>query len=112
MKTVTLPWPPKELSPNATLHWAKKAKFKKSYRHDCWALCLEAKLQAPKDGRVHMVITFYPPDKRHRDYDNMVASIKAGLDGMADALGVNDRLFLPQFKFSEEILGKVVIEIQ
>jgi hypothetical protein len=26
---VVLPWPPKELSPNSTLHWSKKAKKKK-----------------------------------------------------------------------------------
>jgi hypothetical protein len=29
----------------------------------------------------------------------MVASIKAGLDGLADALKVNDKRFLPTFKF-------------
>ena len=112
MKTITLPWPPKELSPNATLHWAKKAKYKKSYRTLAWGLTLEQKIEVPKDQTVPMVITFYPPDKRHRDYDNRVASIKAGLDGVADALRVNDRLFRPQFNFSEEILGKVTIEIQ
>jgi crossover junction endodeoxyribonuclease RusA len=35
------------------------------------------------------------PDKRHRDADNCLAAAKAGLDGMADALGVNDRHFQP-----------------
>jgi crossover junction endodeoxyribonuclease RusA len=34
-------------------------------------------------------------DKRHRDADNCLAAAKAGLDGMADALGVNDRHFQP-----------------
>ena len=43
--TVILPWPPKELSPNAALHWAKKSKVKKVYRQTCWALTLEAKLR-------------------------------------------------------------------
>jgi len=110
--TVRLPWPPKELSPNAKLHWAKKAKFTKSYRHTAWALSLEAKLRASKEGLIEMDITFYPPDKRHRDYDNMVASIKAGLDGLADALQVNDRQFRPTFKFSDEIKGQVEITIK
>ena len=109
---IELPYPPKELSPNATLHWAKKMKFKKSYRHTCWALTLAQKLVAPPEGRIDIQITFYPPDRRHRDADNMVASIKAGLDGVADALKVNDKRFLPTFKFSEEPLGKVVIEIK
>lgn len=110
--TVILPWPPKELSPNAKLHWAKKAKFTKGYRHTAWALALEAKVTCNKDEKVEMEITFYPPDKRHRDYDNMVASIKAGLDGLADALQVNDRLFRPTFKFSDEIKGQVAITIK
>jgi len=111
MKTVILPWPPKELSPNATLHWAKKAKFKKSYRHACWALTLEAKLTADPSGKVPITVTFYPPDKRHRDADNMVASIKAGLDGVADALKINDRQFLPTFTFSEEVKGMVKVQL-
>ena len=32
MLTLTLPWPPKELSPNARQHWTKLAKAKKAYR--------------------------------------------------------------------------------
>lgn len=110
---IELPYPPKELSPNATLHWAKKMKFKKSYRQTCWALALSQKLTAPPgDGKIDIHITFYPPDRRHRDADNMVASIKAGLDGVADALKVNDKRFLPTFKFSDEPLGKIVVEIK
>jgi crossover junction endodeoxyribonuclease RusA len=110
MNIVNLPWPPKELSPNATLHWSKKAKFKKKYRETCWALTLEAKLKV-KPGVIPMEITFYPPDRRHRDADNMVASIKAGLDGVADALKVDDREFLPTFKFSKEVKGIIEIKL-
>lgn len=113
MNTVKLPWPPKELSPNSTLHWSKKAKKKKEYRTACWALSLEAKLSAPPgEGKIPVEIIFYPPDKRHRDADNMVASIKAGLDGVADALKVNDKRFLPTFKFVEEVLGMVIIKLK
>jgi crossover junction endodeoxyribonuclease RusA len=113
MNTVKLPWPPKELSPNSTLHWSKKSKKKKEYRTACWALTLEAKLAAPPgEGKIPIEINFYPPDKRHRDADNMVASIKAGLDGVADALKVNDKRFLPTFKFEEQVLGMVVITIK
>lgn len=113
MNTVKLPWPPKELSPNSTLHWAKKSKKKKEYRTACWALTLEAKLVAPPgEGKIPIEITFYPPDKRHRDADNMVAAIKSGLDGVADALKVNDKRFLPSFIFSEEVKGMVKIEVK
>jgi len=111
MKIIYLPWPPKELSPNATLHWAKKAKYKKLYRQTCWALTLESKVKVSTDGRIPMTVTFYPPDKRHRDADNMVASIKAGLDGVADALKVNDKQFWPMFVFSDEVKGMVTIQL-
>jgi len=113
MNTVKLPWPPKELSPNSSLHWSKKSKKKKEYRTACWALTLEAKLQAPEgDGKIEIDITFCPPDKRHRDADNMVAAIKSGLDGVADALKVNDKRFLPNFKFTDTVLGMVILEIK
>jgi crossover junction endodeoxyribonuclease RusA len=111
MKIINLPWPPKELSPNSTLHWAKKAKYKKMYRETCWVLALESKVKVDTLGKIPITITFYPPDKRHRDADNMVASIKAGLDGIADALKVNDRQFLPTFIFSEEVKGLVKIDL-
>jgi hypothetical protein len=39
------------------------------------------------------ILFFYPPDKRHRDLDNMLASVKYGLDGIAEAWGINDRVF-------------------
>jgi crossover junction endodeoxyribonuclease RusA len=48
-------------------------------------------------------IIFHPPDRRHRDLDNMLASIKSGLDGVADAWGVNDR----EFKISLSV-GNVI----
>jgi crossover junction endodeoxyribonuclease RusA len=76
-------------------------------------LTLEAKLKAPEgDGKIEIEVTFYPPDRRPRDADNMVAAIKSGLDGVADALNVNDKRFLPSFKFTDTVMGMVVIEIK
>jgi crossover junction endodeoxyribonuclease RusA len=75
-------------------------------------LALEVGLRAPQGAeKIRLKITFYPPDKRHRDADNMVAAIKSGLDGLADALRVNDRLFLPTFIFSDEPKGYVEVII-
>jgi hypothetical protein len=42
----------------------------------------------------------------------MVAAIKSGLDGIADALGVNDKRFLPKFIFTESVMGMVILEIK
>ena len=45
------------------------------------------------EGDLHLWIDFYPPDRRHRDDDNLTAAFKAGRDGIADALKVNDKRF-------------------
>lgn len=110
--TVTLPWPPKFLNPNQKVHWREKAKAAKSYRAACYALCLEAGLRSiPWDGDVHLWIDFYPPDRRHRDDDNMIASFKAGRDGMADALKVNDKRFRTHPYVKTEVGGMVRVTI-
>ena len=38
-------------------------------------------------------MTFIPPDRRSYDRDNLVARMKAGIDGLADALKINDKRF-------------------
>lgn len=88
--TVTLPWPPSSLSPNARQHWASHARAKKAYRTACaWQAKAQGAARMVAD-RLSVRIEFVPPDRRHRDTDNMVASLKAGLDGLADVLGVDD----------------------
>lgn len=95
MLTIALPWPPKELSPNARKHWRGLAKAKKAYRDACRVetllQCRPGYLRLPE--RMHLTMDFVPPDRRKRDRDNLVAAMKAGLDGVADALGINDERF-------------------
>ena len=43
--------------------------------------------------RLVLEMTFIPPDKRSYDRDNLVARMKAGIDGLADALRINDKRF-------------------
>jgi len=90
---LTLPWPQRVLSPNARCHWAVKARSAKAYRYECFVLAGLAKLRVDWDGPIHLHIGFYPPSNRGRDLDNCIASIKNGLDGLADALKVNDSRF-------------------
>lgn len=91
-----LGWPPSDLSPNKRLHWAKLAKVKSMYREACWAMALEQtriyKTSVPT-GNLHLVLEFVPPDRRSYDRDNLVARMKSGLDGVADALKINDKQF-------------------
>jgi crossover junction endodeoxyribonuclease RusA len=55
---------------------------------------------------------FYPPDRRHRDMDNMFAAMKAGLDGLADALHFNDKGFKVTLDVADDTGAKVVVEIR
>jgi crossover junction endodeoxyribonuclease RusA len=72
----------------------------------------EARASFAGKDKIPVKITFYPPDNRHRDDDNMVGSFKSYRDGIADALGVNDRRFSPHYFFAEpEKPGRVVVEI-
>lgn len=108
---IILPWPPSELSPNRRTHWAQKSKIAKQYRHACHMLTKQTGASIDWDGDIHLWITFYPPDRRHRDDDNIIASFKAGRDGLADALGVNDRRFRSHPWLSDETGGFVKIRI-
>lgn len=106
-----LPWPPKELSPNARLHWAKLAKAKKAYRAECayWAIKQGAvKLDAQK---LHLSLTFFAPTRRAYDLDNALARMKAGLDGLADVLGVDDSRWSLSIARGEATGGSVVVEV-
>jgi crossover junction endodeoxyribonuclease RusA len=107
MFTITYPFPPKELNPNKQLHWAVKAKHKKNYREICKLLTLGNKL--PTDTLINMDIVFYPPDRRHRDDDNLVAAFKSGRDGIADALCINDKMFRIHPVLADTIGNKVVV---
>lgn len=88
---VDIPWPPAILSPNARGHWAKLAKAKRVYRRDCTMLAIAAGARMRKwPDNLALRITFRPPTHRRYDLDNALARIKAGLDGIADAIGVDD----------------------
>lgn len=91
---ITFPWFPKELSPNTTVHYMKKAKYKAMYKEICRLQTIDALLsQKNTKDYNEMTITFVMPDKRWRDTDNLLASVKNGLDGMCLALDINDRCF-------------------
>lgn len=113
MNKINLNWPSKDLSPNARCHWAKKAKVVKKYRSECFYMAKQAKVTLPETEKIHLFVDFYQPDKRNRDQDNMQAAMKSAYDGIADALGVNDRRFIIHPFYKDEIVkgGMVTITI-
>lgn len=91
---ISLPWPSSDLSPNKRQHWAAKSKAVAKYRDMC---CTTTMLQSVRQrmpkGPWQVSMLFFPPDKRRYDMDNLLARMKAGLDGVCDALKINDRDF-------------------
>lgn len=109
MSELILPWPPRELSPNARTHWRRAAPIKAAYRNACYILAKQAQIAIDWEGDIHAWIDFYPPDRRHRDDDNMVGAFKSGRDGVAEALGVNDKRFRIHPYVKTEIGGVVKV---
>lgn len=112
MSEVSLPWPPKELSPNASCKLREKIRAQKMYREMCWALTLQTKPVVSDARPVLLTITFFPPDRRGRDLDNMIGAFKRGQDGFALAVGVDDKHFFPAYRIGEPVLGgKIVVTV-
>lgn len=97
---ITLPLPPRTLSPNGRCHWATKARAVKKYRSDAKVAALaamnEAGVNPPNWNAAKASVTFYKRTAHKGDSDNLTASLKAGFDGIADA-GViaNDAGLMP-----------------
>ena len=97
---LVLPWPARALHPNARTHWARKSPLVRAARQDAHLRALEAGWQflrprLPADGRLFVWVDGYPPSRRNRDRDGLQASMKSALDGIADALCINDSRFFP-----------------
>ena len=104
--TITLPWPDPALSPNARGHHMKRARHVKAARRDGFYAAREAKASvAAGDVPVVLNITFHPPTRARHDVDNLQARLKSHLDGIADAIGVNDHLFRPTSRIGEPVKG-------
>lgn len=122
---ITLPWPPKQLQGNGTRNRMARWRIGKAYRITACVLTKQAlwRKAPPSDATAWSVeIEFRPPAKRsdgrrnvqQHDEDNLVAAMKAGLDGIADAMGVNDRSFRLQKPVIGERVdgGQVVVRIE
>jgi crossover junction endodeoxyribonuclease RusA len=100
---IVLSWPDAKLNPNQSKgrHWGGTTALRKKAKNDAFWLTRGAMLQwileckQPLQGPQALTITFVQPDKRARDRDNLLAALKPSLDGVADALGINDSQFDP-----------------
>ncbi len=97
---IKLPFPDAALFPNRKngKHWTSTASKKVAQKLEGFVLTKQTMQKAgPQEWPEHIPLSlmYVTPDKRHRDMDNCLAASKALLDGMADALGVNDKRFKP-----------------
>lgn len=84
---VVLPLPGRTLSPNARVCWQAKARSVKAYRGFAFSLA-QRYPRAWKAAEAEA--TFWFRDRRRRDRDNLLASLKAAFDGIAAAGVVED----------------------
>lgn len=113
---IELSWPAKALSPNyrSRSHWPRTRALKVARSEGFGAALAAAGCGGlPNDGeRIPFVITAYPPTAHARDDDNLIASLKAARDGIANALLVDDRLFETRLQWGEPVKGgRVVVTI-
>lgn len=111
MSRFLLPWPYRGLWPNDRVHRMVKVRMTKAYRNEALIMAKAAgwhRLPAP----TLIVVTFCPKSKGPMpDDDNRDASFKAARDGIAEALGVNDRTLKFRFQFGERSKnGGVIVE--
>ena len=97
---IRLPFPDPALFPNraAGKHWGSVRAIKDKARDDAFLLAKQALVQSGYEhggGLITLDLTFCQPDNRHRDLDGMLSASKSALDGVARALGVDDRMFDP-----------------
>lgn len=105
---IELPWPPASLSGHNTGHWRSKSSIVAKHREWAKNATLAAMPVIPETGDIRLAITFYPPDRRG-DRINYPNRMKPLLDGIADALKVNDSRFLPSYHFAEPVKNPRII---
>lgn len=112
MTRISFPWPPSALTPHAKGSAWPKIRATKQYRYEAKVLALLAKVPACPTAR--LVFTWHPP-RMAGDPHNMPGRVKALIDGIADAMGCDDRGFRCAFPeaFSEPVNGgAVIVEIE
>lgn len=101
-----LSWPASVLSPNSRAPWQRVRGARREQRHEAKMITLAGIRPArrhalAKAGRLKLHLEFVPPNRRARDADNLLAACKGAIDGIADAIGLDDRYFVVSFELLE-----------
>lgn len=111
--TVETPWTAPPLTANQRFHWRKKAALTKDIRQWARLLFRTTTLQAP----ITVQLDWHVNDKRRRDEDNIVPTLKAICDGLVDAGLVPDdtpadmRKEMPRIVFAPDSPKRLVLTL-
>lgn len=99
---VQFPFPPASLAGHNNGHWRTRERDVATLRAQAFHLTKVAKREhgytVPAEGDICVHIHFVPANDRG-DRVNYPIRVKPLLDGLAEALGVNDKRFLPVYTF-------------
>lgn len=87
---IILPWPNRDLHPNARVHWGKHARAAKKARQDGANATLAAGIRKIDAESLVVRPVIFPPNRHARDDDGIVSSLKSYFDGIADIIGIDD----------------------
>lgn len=115
--SIEIPYlPQRELSPNWRGHWAEKYKAAQQLKQDAYVAAKFSLIPVFKKATI--TFKFIVPDRRRRDPDNFLASMKPAVDGLVAAGIFPDDSsevvsFAPVvFKLSRRGKPKTIIEIR
>ncbi len=115
--SIHLAFPDQSLFPNRSKgkHWATLHKAKTEAKTASFLLTkMQTRNWQPTTENLRLTVTFLMPDRRKRDADNCLAAAKSALDGVAQALKVDDFQFQPVQVFREfgDKPGSMIVEIE
>lgn len=114
---IDLGWPDKVLWPNGGHgHYMKVHRFKKAARIEAgWAtkLAIQGKDFEHDGGEIPIHIVAHPKTANAVDKQNLIASLKAHFDGIADVLEVDDKHFAaPTVEWADPVPhGKLIVRV-
>jgi crossover junction endodeoxyribonuclease RusA len=107
-------WPAKPLWQNSRGHWGKKARAVADARAEAYAEALAASIACIRGHeRYEVIVTFAPSARSRADNHNLPATVKAHIDGIADALQIDDRRIDVTFFYGDKhgATGEVMFSV-
>ena len=110
--TIRMPWPDDALWQNVRVHWRVKSVATRQSR--AWA-AWECKAAGCSfltfAGRPRLAWSIHKPPKSRADMSNVQAALKAAIDGIQDALMIDDNRFIHVWpeEFGERVPGGLIV---